>query len=203
MKLNLGCGFKKYEGYMNVDMSPIFSPDLVVDLEQTPWPFEDDSILEIKLEHVLEHLGETTESYINIWKELWRIGKNGALIDITVPHWNHENFYHDPTHIRAITPIGIAMFDQARNIADQEAGGRETKLGLVAGIDIEVKPENIQYGYTNKVANSIARGELTREAFAHILEHQNNIAVEINIKARVVKPARGAQWLENKAPRRP
>src|SRR3989344_4053316 len=168
LKLNLGCGFNKYEGYVNVDSEPECKPDTVWDFEKTPWPWEDSSVEEIKLEHVLEHLGQTTEAYLNIWKEMWRVCKNGALLDITVPHWNHENFHHDPTHVRAVTPVGVAMFDQLRNIRDAEAGGRETKLG-----------------------------EFTREGLEHLRSHQNNISNEIRMKARVIKPVRGTQWMRD------
>ena len=194
MKLNLGCGFKKYDGYINVDVSPAVSPDIVVDLEKTPWPWEDSSVDEIKLEHTLEHLGQTSQQYLDIWKELWRVGKNGCVIDIMVPHWNHENFYHDPTHVRAITPVGVAMFDQTRNIKDAGAGGRESKLGLITGIDISLSQNDIEYGY-GPAANAVNRGEITREQLAHLSEHQNNIIIDIRMKARVVKPGRGASWL--------
>ena len=41
MKLNLGCGHDHKEGYVNVDVSDLGNPDMVVDLEVTPWPWED------------------------------------------------------------------------------------------------------------------------------------------------------------------
>lgn len=196
LRLNLGCGFKKYDGYLNVDSAPACKPDLVWDLEQTPWPWKTSSVEEIKLEHVLEHVGQTTELYLAIWKELWRVCKHGAVIDITVPHWNHENFYHDPTHVRAITPVGIAMFDQLRNIRDAEAGGRETKLGLFTGIDIDLQEKDVEYFYSGDIVEALNRGEFDRAGLEHLRNHQNNIANEIRIQARVVKPARGVEWLE-------
>lgn len=196
MKLNLGSGFKKYEGFISVDSAPECMPDVVWDMEQTPWPWEDSSVDEIMLEHVLEHVGQTTERYLAIWKEMWRVCKNGALLDITVPHWHHENFYHDPTHVRPITPVSIAMFDQLRNIQDAESNGRETKLGLFTGVDISLGADDIEYFYTGKIADAVKRGEITHTDLAHLLEHQNNISNEIRIKAHVVKPARGLEWLK-------
>ena len=38
MKFNMGCGFKKLEGYVNVDKYPECSPDMQFDLEVLPWP---------------------------------------------------------------------------------------------------------------------------------------------------------------------
>jgi|GEM_PF-1906114 len=40
LKLNIGCGFNKIDGYVNVDAFPDCSPDVLWDLETTPWPFE-------------------------------------------------------------------------------------------------------------------------------------------------------------------
>lgn len=194
-KLNLGCGFDREPEYINVDMSPECFPDVVWNMEHTPWPWEDNSVDEIKLQHVLEHVGQTTEAYLNIWKEIWRVCKNGAVIHIRVPHWDHENFYHDPTHVRAITPIGIAMFNQLRNIQDFEQGGSETKLGLFTGIDIDITDADIQYMYTREVVEALERGEFSREGLEHLRVHQNNIANEIRMTVRIVKPARGTEWL--------
>jgi len=79
MKLNLGCGEVKHDGYINVDKYDIFEPDVVQDLEKFPWAFEDNSVDEIIMHHVLEHLGQTTEEYMNILAELHRIYVNQML----------------------------------------------------------------------------------------------------------------------------
>ena len=60
MRLNLGCGFNKRDGYVNVDIGDHCAPDVVHDLEKAPWPWDDSSIDEIYMSHVLEHLGATT-----------------------------------------------------------------------------------------------------------------------------------------------
>jgi hypothetical protein len=190
LRLNLGCGSKKYPGYVNVDVSPYFKPDMVVDLEKTPWPWQDSSADEIKMEHVLEHLGETTASYLAIWKEIWRVGKAGCVLDITVPHWNHESQHHDPTHMRAVTPIGVAMFSQERNMQSQKEGKNESALGLMLGIDISLKGEDVQFYYTQKIIDAQKDGSLSHEDLKHMEEHQNNVCEYITMKAYVVKPPR-------------
>jgi hypothetical protein len=47
MKLNLGCGLDKRQGYINVDIRKDVNPDLVLNLEDIPYPFESNSIEEI------------------------------------------------------------------------------------------------------------------------------------------------------------
>jgi predicted SAM-dependent methyltransferase len=103
MRLNLGCGNRKLQGWRNVDKVPDCSPDELVDLEQLPWPWPDNSVDEIFLSHVLEHLGQATDVYLGIIKELYRVCRDGATITIIVPHPRHDHFLTDPTHVRAVT----------------------------------------------------------------------------------------------------
>jgi len=195
MKLNLGCGFNKYEGYTNVDSAPECAPDIVCNLEETPWPWEDSSVSEIRMEHVLEHLGETSERYLAIWQELYRVGADGCEIKIVVPHWNHDNFHNDPTHKRPVTPEGLELFDQARNVRDIEKGERGTKLGLFLNIDISLPPQDVEYFYCADIIAAMNRGEFNLAGLQHLRDHQNNISNEVRMTARVVKPGRGAAWL--------
>lgn len=55
MKLNIGCGQKKLRGYINVDINPSNQPDMVLDITKD-WPWDNDSVDEILLDNVVEHL---------------------------------------------------------------------------------------------------------------------------------------------------
>ena len=115
MKLNLGCRNKIIEWYINVDKFDLYNVDVKHDLETFPYQFEDDSVKEIILSHVLEHIGQSPEIFIKILKELYRICKNQALIKISVPHHRHDNFISDPKHVRPITIFGLSLFDRDLN----------------------------------------------------------------------------------------
>lgn len=69
MKLNLGCGKDKKEGYVNIDSSDEVKPDKIWNLEKTPFPFRENSVEEIIAEHVLEHI----KNFIPLMHELRRI----------------------------------------------------------------------------------------------------------------------------------
>lgn len=185
MKLNLGCGYNKYPGYVNVDADPNCNPDVIADLEER-LPFEDNSVDEIILYHVLEHLGQDTKTYFRIWQELYRVLKDQGEVRITVPHWNHENFHHDPTHVRKVTPVGVNMFNQLKNKATIDEGGQETTLGIQLGIDMEVF--NVSYDLTPWFAE-MTKGA-PREAVEREVNRFNNTCFQIHIYAKAHKPAR-------------
>lgn len=185
MKVNLGCGYNKYAGYVNVDHDAKCNPDIVADLEER-LPFEDNSVDEIIMFHVLEHLGQDVKIYFNIWKELYRILKHDGEIKITVPHWNHENFHHDPTHVRKVTPVGVNMFNQAKNMETIKEGGQETTLGLQLGIDIEVT--GVMYDPTPWFQQAMS-GQ-PREVIEREMGRCNNACYQVHIYGKAHKPAR-------------
>ena len=116
MKLNIGCGFNKLDGYLNVDQFPECAPDVLWNLEQTPWPFEESSVDEMVAHHVLEHLGQETKVFFAVMQELYRLMRHDGLIRITVPHPNHPTFQSDPTHVRAFTYETFEMMNRAKNL---------------------------------------------------------------------------------------
>lgn len=88
-KLNLGAGEFPKEGYVNVDFYSLNNPDVSHDLNQIPYPFEDDRFELVEADHVLEHLLDP----FRVMGELRRICAPGALIRIRVPHFS-RGFTH-------------------------------------------------------------------------------------------------------------
>ncbi len=80
MKLNLGCGDKKRDGYVNVDVCG--NPDQRYDLSIFPWPWPDGSADEVYSEHFLEHV----QDYERTVLEIHRVLKAGGLLWFRVPH---------------------------------------------------------------------------------------------------------------------
>jgi len=71
LKLNLGCGKRMIPGFVNVDKYG--SPELKFDLETFPWPWDDNSVEQIMMIHVMEHLGRDPEIFLSIMKELYPV----------------------------------------------------------------------------------------------------------------------------------
>lgn len=136
LKLNLGCGNRKFAGFVNVDKYG--TPDQVVDLEVFPWPWADSCVDEVVLIHVLEHLGGDSETFRGIIQELYRVCAPGARVTIVVPHPRHDNFLGDPTHVRPITMQLMTLFDRESCEAWQAKGFANTPLALYWGVDFKI-----------------------------------------------------------------
>lgn len=118
VKLNLGCGRNILEGWVNIDRVELPGVDVVAELDQRivlggiapiRWlPFDDNSVDEFLLSHVLEHITHT----LPLMQELHRIAKPGAKMVIRVPHGASDDAWEDPTHVRPYFPGSFGYFSQ-------------------------------------------------------------------------------------------
>lgn len=186
MKINIGAGSIRYDGYVNCDYSEMYNPEYVFDLEKDIWPFEDNSVTHVIAHHVLEHLGE---GYFHALKELYRVCESGAIIDIRVPHHNHHNFFHDATHRRAITPIGLNMFSQKQNHRDFIANAATSRLGQYLQIDLEVLSYHYILDENYKRLLSYASVEQI-ETYSY---EKNNVISEVWLQMMAIKGTKKEQ----------
>ena len=185
MKLNLGCGSKIYDGYINVDKFDLYNVDIQHDLEKFPYPFEDNSVEEIILSHVLEHIGQDPDIFIKILKEFYRVCKNQALIKIAVPHPRHDHFLSDPTHVRPITVLGLSLFDKSQNEMWEKRGAANTPLALIHQVNFKV--ENVSYQIEKNIMKQYELGEIDKSKLDYMIKHYNNVVEQIDIEWRVIK----------------
>ncbi|MCA1593751.1 MAG: class I SAM-dependent methyltransferase [Acidobacteria bacterium] len=92
--LNLGCGRKRVEGAVNLDVTPETKPDVLHDLNCRPWPFADGQFREVLANDVIEHLDDV----IGTFEEIHRVCRDGASVKVAVPHFSSGNAFTDPTH---------------------------------------------------------------------------------------------------------
>lgn len=105
IKIDLGCGKNKREGFLGVDSIDFEGVDVVLNVGKDPWPWEDGSVDEVHASHFVEHL--EPEERIHFVNELFRVlnnpvWENGQLVSgkctIIVPHWASQRAYGDLTH---------------------------------------------------------------------------------------------------------
>ena len=185
MKINLGSGNKKYEGFLNLDKFNVFKPDFVHDLETFPYPFKDNEIEEIKMYHILEHLGQIPEIFNNIMTELYRICKNQAIIDIRVPHPRHDNYLADPTHVRPITQMTLNLYDKDLNEHWKSIGAANTQLAVINNVNFKIVDTVISL--EKKYHNLLKENKISQKELEEYIIKFNNVIVETQFTLRVIK----------------
>ena len=105
--LHLGCGRTYIKNAVNVDFFETKYCDQVVDLNEFPWPWKDNSIDEIYMLYFIEHFDSA--QLINILKELHRILKFNGLLHIQCPHFTSMIALTDVDHKKSfsVTSFGI------------------------------------------------------------------------------------------------
>jgi len=104
MRLNLGAGLNKLNGYINIDKSKKAELDLVLDLDYEVFPYENNSVEEIRATHILEHI----KNIIPLMNECYRVLKVGGKMHISVPQG--IGIWADPTHLRAFSKISFRYY---------------------------------------------------------------------------------------------
>jgi SAM-dependent methyltransferase len=183
MKINLGSGQSPQAGYVNVDRFP--PADVIHDLEAIPWPWDTSSVDEIRAHHILEHVGETAAGFIAIMREIYRVSKPGALIDIVFPYALHPSFFTDPEHVRPLMPETFRLFSKAYNRECAEEHKADSPLGLHYDVDFE--PAGYEVRLDKEWAWILGREDWTQGRKWRYAERHVGAIKEIAVKLRVVK----------------
>lgn len=150
MKLNIGSGYTRMEGFTNVDCVQIEDDrennmtDVICDIDKEPLPFEDNSVDEIACYETLEHL----ENLIFAMNEMWRVLKPEGILKGKVPGtW--KGAVADPTHKRIFVPETFDYFTGVNpKHPDQPARPKTANYGIKPwhkikvdkGINFELSP---------------------------------------------------------------
>jgi len=103
--LDLGCGLRKRKGYIGVDTRKLDGVDIVCDVGDGLL-FREDSIDGIYSNFLFERIRDTSW----LFKEIYRVCNNRAVILFSVPYYQSVTQYKDPTHKAIIVPEMIRFF---------------------------------------------------------------------------------------------
>ena len=84
MRINLGCGDVHMDGFVNVDIRETEATDVVADASEYLKGLEADSVLQIEMHHVVEHLDKTAVP--PLLAQAARVLKSGGFIAIECPN---------------------------------------------------------------------------------------------------------------------
>jgi predicted SAM-dependent methyltransferase len=112
MKLNLGCGFDKREGWINTDRE--------IDLNKFPYPWKSNSADEMMMNDVLEHLLFPTK----VMEECWRILKPNGKLHIKVPWYRSVCATGDCDHFHLFNDFSLNKFTPEDTLHNYETKAR-------------------------------------------------------------------------------
>ena len=190
-KINLGCGKDYIDDWVNVDFYDDSTCDIKHDLEVFPWPWEDNSVSEIRIIHTLDHLGADWKVYIKILQEMYRVCEDDAHIQVDVPSPWHWNYISDPTHVRPVTPDGLNLFSKEHCQKCIDEGMSETPFAMI--YDVDLRPHDVEWKFDQLWQGKIDRGEIHRSQIEEIHANYRNVVTEFKIPLAVVKSEESAK----------
>ena len=107
--LDIGCGKTVRPGFVRLDKRKLPGIDIAHDLEKFPYPLKKESVITIVASHIIEHIKPWL--FIDLMNELWRIGKEGCQLAISMPYGYSSGFLQDPTHCNACNEATWQYFD--------------------------------------------------------------------------------------------
>ncbi len=122
--LNIGCGDAPIAGAVNLDIDPESKADLLHDLDVMPWPFADDSFDRIICSHIVEHV----RNPFLFLKEIHRVSRHGAILELATPHYSSPDSWNDLTHYGHFGLKAFEPFYTSRHLIHS----RSTSMELVS-----------------------------------------------------------------------
>jgi len=180
MKFNMGCGHNRIEGFVNVDAAAACNPDEVWDLEQMPWPWSTGVATEVRFIHSMEHMGGDPKVFMAMMRELYRVCAPSAVVEIHAPHPRHDDFLNDPTHVRAISPNMLSLFDRELNDAWKAKGSANSPLAHYTGVDFKIT--EVVTVLAAPYDAGIRSGSMTTAEVQDAIRSRNNVVAEWRIK---------------------
>jgi SAM-dependent methyltransferase len=176
VKVELGCGKSKAEGFVGVDIAVHKGVNVVADVAKS-LPFADGSVTEMRAVHLFEHVPDT----VGLMKEIYRVSAPGAKVVVEVPYARSDGAFADPTHVRAFTEFTWEYFDR----------GKDAWKLYEFAVDFRIVSTSFQYlkGKTLKKIPLLGRllRWLVRKMLWRVLW---NVMYSVTVELEVVKPGR-------------
>jgi SAM-dependent methyltransferase len=106
--LDVGCGINKYPGAIGIDRIPGTAADVLVDLNQLPYPFRNGVFTHIRAVHVIEHVADVVKTV----EEFHRLLITGGTVYIATPHYTDFSSFCDPTHRWHLNSFSLRYFGE-------------------------------------------------------------------------------------------
>ncbi|MBL8379796.1 MAG: methyltransferase domain-containing protein [Burkholderiales bacterium] len=137
VRIDLGCGARKEEGFIGLDRSPAAGVDIVADLD-ADLPLADDCVDCLVASHSLEHVRDLMHAI----REIYRVCRHGAAICIVAPYNEQKLSLANPYHLGAFNEHTPRFWTTSSNVA--------------IDLDEYRHPHALQWGLADSGGNSAA-----------------------------------------------
>lgn len=184
LKLNLGCGFRKKDGFINVDSDLGCIPDECIDLIEGRWPWTDNSVDEIVFEYSMEQMGSTIGDLRHVLSEVYRVARPGCRVYVTAFHPRHDQFALNPACTQRLSPDFFHLLSIGRNLNMISAGQPHDVFGMKWGVNLEVT--RFKYLIASTFQEDVESGRLSEDEIRRRMTFENNIcqAFEVDLEVR-------------------
>jgi Methyltransferase domain len=107
--LDVACGSNKTQGACGMDRRKLDGVDVVHDIEEIPWPFDDGEFTRLIMSHIVEHLKPW--KMVEVMDEAWRVLEVGGQVMIATPYAGSFGFNQDPSHVHGWNEATPLYFD--------------------------------------------------------------------------------------------
>lgn len=174
MKINLGCGPLPREGYLGLDLQPFRGVDIVCDIAYLPLKLN--TCEAVFASNVFEHI----EALVPVMEEVFRVCRDGAVVEIIVPYQYSNLATSDPTHVRQFNEDSFLYFCPTAWGPVSKSYGFKTNFRLV----------EISFEYSRFLGIPVGRLPYFFQTF--LRRHINNIAKTMRVILQCVKPSPGS-----------
>ena len=141
--IELGCGARKKEGRIGVDVVDLPGVDVVANLEKGLPFLPDNSVDQIHCRNFLEHI----KNFENLMAEIVRVLKKDGTAHISVPHFSNPHYYSDFTHMRFFGLYSFYYF------VDYESQLRRKVPNFYTDIRIRIVSQRLIFKSSFKIIN--------------------------------------------------
>lgn len=145
LRINLGCGEFKLDGFINVDMEPKVQPDMILDFRKESLPWDDGSVEEVFICHCLEHV--EFHYWEDLFKEVRRVLKPNGNFLLSYPEFSEcatRFLQNDPIkrHFWRATLYGRQLYPSDYHVTPMHSPTIKEALEVVGFYRITYGPED-------------------------------------------------------------
>jgi len=147
MKIDIGCGRSKKDGFIGVDMQKTSCVDILSNVDYG-LPFADDSIEEVYSSHTIEHLTNCDQ----FLRELARVCKPGTLVELRMPYYSYK-FALNPGHKYVFSDDWFQ--EVVRDFYSDLFSIERVEYKECPGVREELKKHGIEFSFAKKHLNNV------------------------------------------------